>query len=81
VGVTVQFIRAFQRKGLKKNLFSQQAEEIERAVPGKTKALMESFSDPMSVMDKELDIFWGNETAKGIYGEPDCKCADSPPKL
>ena len=81
VGVTVQFIKALQRKGLKKNLFSQQAEEIERGDPGKSKAMMESFNDHMSVMDKELDIIWANKTTKGIYEEPGCKCTDSPPKL
>ncbi len=47
----------------------KQAEEALRASQGKLSAMIASMSDRISVVDKDLNIIWANETAKGLFGE------------
>jgi len=47
----------------------KQAEEALRESEGKLKAMLQSIGDHMSMMDKDLDILWANETAKKVFGE------------
>lgn len=44
-------------------------EEALRKSEGKLKAMLESNSDNMTMMDKELNLIWVNETAKRICGD------------
>jgi PAS domain S-box-containing protein len=43
-------------------------EESLRESEGKLSAMLESIGDHMSMMDKDLDIIWANETAKKAFG-------------
>jgi PAS domain S-box-containing protein len=45
-----------------------QAEEALRASEGKLNAMLRSIADPMSMMDKDLNITWANETAMRVFG-------------
>lgn len=47
----------------------KQAEEALRESEGKLKAMLQSIGDHMSMMDKDLNILWANETAKKVFGE------------
>jgi len=46
----------------------KQAEDALRENKGKLNAMLESISDHMSLLDKDLNIIWANETAKKIFG-------------
>ncbi len=47
----------------------KQSEETLRESEGKLTAMLESIADPMSMMDKDLNIIWANETAMNIFGD------------
>jgi PAS domain S-box-containing protein len=47
----------------------KQSEETLRESEGKLTAMLESLADPMSMMDKDLNIIWANETAMNIFGD------------
>jgi PAS domain S-box-containing protein len=44
-------------------------EEALRESEGKLHAMLQSITDPMSMMDKDLNIIWVNETAKQYFGK------------
>jgi len=46
----------------------KRAERALRESEGKLNAMLQSISDHMSVMDKDLNIIWANETAKRNFG-------------
>jgi PAS domain S-box-containing protein len=46
----------------------KRAEEMLRESEGKLNAMLQSIPDHMSVIDKELNIVWANETAKRVFG-------------
>jgi PAS domain S-box-containing protein len=55
--------------GLKAELVkSKQVEKALRENKEKLNAMLQSIADHMSMMDKELNIIWANETAKKIFG-------------
>ena len=45
------------------------AEEALKASEGKLNAMLQSISDHMSMMDKDLNILWANEVAKRNFGD------------
>jgi PAS domain S-box-containing protein len=47
----------------------KEAEEALRESQGKLNAMLQSIGDHMSMMDKDLNIIWANDTAKKIFGE------------
>ena len=47
----------------------RQAEEALQKSEGKLNAMLQSVADPMSMMDKDLNIIWANETAREYFGE------------
>ncbi len=47
----------------------KRAEEVLRESEGKLNAMLESIADNMSMMDKDLNIIWANETAKKYFGK------------
>jgi len=47
----------------------KRAEESLQASEGKLNAMLQSISDHMSMMDKDLNIIWANEVAKRQFGE------------
>ncbi len=47
----------------------KKAEEALRKSEGKLNAMLQSIGDHMSMMDKDLNIIWANDTAKKIFGE------------
>jgi len=47
----------------------KRAEEALRASEGKLDAMLQSISDHMSMMDRDLNIIWANDTAKKQFGE------------
>ena len=47
----------------------KKAEESLRESEGKLNAMLQSIGDHMSMMDKDLNIIWANDTAKKIFGE------------
>jgi len=47
----------------------KQVEESLRESEGKLNAMLQSISDHISMMDKDLNILWANETAKKIFGK------------
>ena len=46
----------------------RKAEEALRESEGKLNAMLRSIGDHMSMMDRDLNILWANETAKKIFG-------------
>ena len=46
----------------------KQAEEALRESEGKLNAMLQSIGDHMSMIDKDLNIIWANETARKIFG-------------
>jgi len=46
----------------------KQAEEELRESEGKLNAMLQSIGDHVSMMDKDLNIIWANETARKIFG-------------
>ncbi|MGB2927323.1 MAG: PAS domain S-box protein [Desulfobacterales bacterium] len=46
----------------------KQAEEALRESEGKFNAMLQSISDHMSMMDKDLNIIWANKIAKEVFG-------------
>jgi PAS domain S-box-containing protein len=46
----------------------KRAEEALRESEGKLNAMLQSIGDHMSMLDKDLNIIWANETAKRIFG-------------
>jgi PAS domain S-box-containing protein len=46
----------------------KRAEEALRESEGKLNAMLQSIGDHMSMMDKDLNIIWANETAKKLFG-------------
>ena len=46
----------------------KQAENSLRESEGKLNAMLQSIGDHMSMMDKDLNIIWANETAKKLFG-------------
>ena len=49
-------------------LYKSQIEKRLKASEGKLNAMLQSIGDHMSMMDKDLNILWANETAKKIFG-------------
>jgi len=47
----------------------KRAEEALRESEGKLNAMLQSITDPMSMMDKDLTIMWANEPAKRYFGK------------
>ena len=47
----------------------KRAEEALRESEGKLNAMLQSISDPVSMMDKDLTIMWANEPAKRYFGK------------
>ena len=47
----------------------KRAEEALRESEGKLNAMLQSIPDHMSMMDKDLNILWTNETAKQVFGD------------
>ncbi len=47
----------------------KRAEEALRESEGKLNAMLQSIPDHMSMMDKDLNILWANETAKQCFGK------------
>jgi len=47
----------------------KRAEKALRESEGKLNAMLQSISDHMSMMDKDLNIIWANETAKRYFGK------------
>jgi len=47
----------------------KQAEESLRESEGKMSAMLQSLGDHMSMMDKDLNVLWANEVAKGLFGD------------
>jgi PAS domain S-box-containing protein len=47
----------------------KRAEEALRASEGKLNAMLQSIPDHMSMLDKDLNILWANETAKQCFGK------------
>jgi PAS domain S-box-containing protein len=45
------------------------AEDALRASQGKLNAMLASLTDHVSMMDKDLNILWANDTAKRLFGE------------
>ena len=55
--------------GIARNITERkQAEDALRENKGKLNAMLESINDHMSMLDKDLNIIWANETAKKIFG-------------
>ncbi len=53
-------------------VLSEHIVKVEKALrenKGKLKAMLQSLSDHMSMMDEGLNILWANETTKKIFGE------------
>ncbi|MCK4728122.1 MAG: PAS domain-containing protein, partial [Desulfobacterales bacterium] len=46
----------------------KKAEEALRESEGKLNAMLKSIGDHISMMDKDLNIIWANETAKQLFG-------------
>ena len=46
----------------------RKAEEALHESEGKLDAMLQSITDPMSMMDRELNIIWANDTAKRVFG-------------
>jgi len=46
----------------------KRAEEALKASEGKLNAMLQSISDHMSMMDKDLNILWANDMAKRMFG-------------
>ena len=46
----------------------KQTEEALRESEGKISAMLQSLGDHISMMDKDLNIIWANETAKKVFG-------------
>ena len=49
-------------------LYKSQMEKRLKESEGKLNAMLQSIGDHMSMMDKDLNILWANETAKKIFG-------------
>ena len=47
----------------------KQSEKTLRESEGKLEAMLGSLAEHMSMMDKDLNIIWANETAKNIFGD------------
>ena len=47
----------------------RQSEKTLRESEGKLEAMLGSLAEHMSMMDKDLNIIWANETAKNIFGD------------
>jgi two-component system cell cycle sensor histidine kinase/response regulator CckA len=47
----------------------KRAEEALRQSEGKLNAMLRAIGDHMSMMDKDLNIIWANETAKRMFGD------------
>ena len=47
----------------------KRAEEALRQSEGKLRAMLQSLSDQMSMMDKDLNILWANSVAKSLFGD------------
>lgn len=47
----------------------RRAEQALRESEAKLNAMLESISDYMSMIDREFNIIWANQTAKGIFGD------------
>ncbi len=47
----------------------KQAEDALRASEGKLNAMLASLTDHVSMMDKDLNILWANDTARRLFGE------------
>jgi PAS domain S-box-containing protein len=60
-----QFIQSITRDITER----KRAEEALRESKGKFNAILQSIGDHMSMMDKDLNIIWANETAKKIFGD------------
>jgi PAS domain S-box-containing protein len=45
------------------------AEEALKESEGKLSAMLQSIGDHMSMMDKDLNILWANDMAKGLFGD------------
>lgn len=65
---TYEKLESIVKKLKAKLVKSKQAEEALRENKEKLEAMLCSISDPMSMMDKELNIIWANETAKKLFG-------------
>jgi PAS domain S-box-containing protein len=47
----------------------KRAEEALRESEGKLSAMLQSLGDHMSMMDKDFNILWANDVAKGMFGD------------
>ncbi|GAH54404.1 unnamed protein product, partial [marine sediment metagenome] len=47
----------------------KQVEDTLRESEGKMSAMLQSLGDHMSMMDKDMNILWANDVAKGLFGD------------
>jgi len=69
-GVLIQMDNKNHLGGLGINIAERkQTEEALRESEGKLNAMLQSIGDYVSMMDKDLNIIWANETAKKTFGD------------